>query len=411
VERLLIIGLPFLVFLHAWPASAESTQLSASVAVGYVANGDDTSFLDEGFGKTPYGSDDEGPTFVDGFIELHQAIGTDWAASLTLSGSNNLSPGLGVTDATLAYRPLPESGLRYRFKLGAFRPPVSFEHSGEGWVTQYTVLASALNSWIGEEVGVLGGEVKIGSDDAANPSGWQWDAFASGFYGNDPAGTMLAWSGWSFWSGQTRFGDRIEMPPLPIFSVADYQSNYAEPYMETDDRPGYYAGATVERGRELRVRALHYDNRADPNSRNNGQWGWHTRFTSLAAQADLPLDFGLIVQWLDGSSVTWDVPGLGAVVDMNFHAGFAELTRAFSSQRLTARYDTFGVDDNDGIPIDPNDENGHAWTASYQWQFSRQWAVSVEQLWVQGRRAARAATGLDANYDDQITLAALRWQL
>ena len=412
MERLLTFALISAAWLHAFPAWAADSgpEMSASISVGYVASGKETSYLDEGFGKTPYGRDDEGPAFVDGFIELNQPIGTDWDAKLTLSGSNNLSPGLGITEATLTYRPLPESGLRYRIKLGAFRPPVSFEHSNDGWTTPYTVLASALNSWIAEEVGALGGEIKIASDDAANPTGWNWDVFASGYYGNDPAGAMLAWNGWSFWNGQTRYGDRIEMPDLPFFDVAQ-QSYYVEPYVETDDRPGYYVGGTFERGQQLRVRAMYYDNRADPNSFNGGQWGWHTRFTSVAAQASLPLDLGLIVQWLGGSSVTWDIPGMGAAVDINYHAAFAELTKAFAGQRLTIRYDRFGVSDQDAVPIDPNGENGRAWTASYQWQVSRQWVVSLEQLWVQGHRAARALLDLDANYDDHVTLATLRWQL
>ena len=330
-------------------------QTSASVTLGYVANGDDTSFLDEGFGKTPFGSDDEGPAFMDGYVEFNQAVGTAWDAKLTLSGSNNLSPALGVTEATLAYRPLPESGLRYRVKLGAFRPPVSFEHTSEGWATQYTVLASALNSWIGEEVGALGGEIKVGSDDAANPAGWDWDLFASGFYGNDPAGTLLAWSGWTFWNGQTRWGDRMKWRRLPVFDIAHRQSYYAEPYLETDDRPGYYVGGTVERDQRLRARALYYDNRADPNSYNGGQWGWHTRFTSVAVQATLPQDIGLIVQWLGGSSVTWDVRRLGSAPwsTSTTTPRSCSSTKAFGSQRFTVRYDTFDVSDVDSIRWTP----------------------------------------------------------
>ena len=408
MERLLILAL--ITAIGAGHARAEVPQTSASVTLGYVANGAGTSFLDEGFAKTPFGSDDEGPAFMDGYVELNQAVSTSWDAMLTLSGSNNLSPALGVTEATLTYRPLPESGLRYRVKLGAFRPPVSFEHTSEGWATQYTVLASALNSWIGEEVGALGGEIKVGSDNAANPTGWDWDLFASGFYGNDPAGALLAWSGWTFWNGQTRWGDRIEMVDLPLFDVAQ-QSYYAEPYLETDDRPGYYVGGTVERDQRLRARVLYYDNRADPNSYKGGQWGWHTRFTSVAAQATLPEDIGLIVQWLGGSSVTWDVPGIGSVVDINYHAAFVQLTRAFGSQRFTVRYDTFDVSDMDSNPLDPNGENGNAWTASYRWQISRQWGIAVEQLWIQGHRTARSLIGLDPNYDEQVLLTSLRWQL
>ncbi len=409
MERLLIAASVLSGALLALSARAETPEFSASIAVGYVAHGDDTTFLDGGFGKSPYGSDDDGPTFVDGFIQFNQPVGADWDAKLTLSGSNNLSPGLGVSEATLTYRPLPDSGLRYRIKFGAFRPPVSFEHSNDGWTTQYTVLASALNSWIGEEVGALGTEVKVGSDDAANPSGWHWDAFASAYYGNDPAGFMLAYDGWTFWNGQTRWGDRLDMPDVPLLDYADHQSHYAEPYIETDGRPGFYAGGTLERGQLVRVRALYYDNRTDPNSRNGGQWGWHTRFTSLAAQAHLPFDFGLIVQWLSGDSVTWDVPGLGAATDMDYHTSFVELTRAFANQRVTVRYDAFATDDRDAIPMDPNGETGHAWTASYQWQFSPQWLVSLEQLWTQGHRTARTLTGLDPNYDDRVAMATFRW--
>jgi hypothetical protein len=416
MERLLIVALASVGLVQATPAAAEPElpEMSASIAVGYVANGDDTSFLDEGFGKSPYGSSDAGPAYVDGFIELNQQFGTSWGAKLTLSGSNNLSPALGVSEATLTYRPLPESGLRYRVKLGAFRPPVSFEHSSEGWTTQYTVLASAINSWVGEEVGALGTEVKVGSDDAANPTGWNWDLFASGFYGNDPAGAMLAWGGWTFWNGQTRYGDRIEWAPIPVLDIAQPQSHYAEPYIETDHRPGYYVGGTFDRGQQLRVRALYYDNRADPNSYSNGQWGWRTRFTSVAAQASLPMDVGVIAQWLGGSSTTWDVPppwSLGPVSDIDYHAAFTELTKAFFGQRLTVRYDWFGVSNLDKFPGDPNGETGHAWTASYQWQISRQWVVSVEQLWIEGHRTARELLALDPNYDERVSLATLRWQL
>jgi hypothetical protein len=182
------------------------------------------------------------------------------------------------------------------------------------------------------------------------------------------------------------------MPGVPLLDYADHQSHYAEPYIETDGRPGFYAGGTLERGQLVRVRALYYDNRTDPNSRNGGQWGWHTRFTSLAAQAHLPFDFGLIVQWLSGDTVTWDVPAWGRHRHGLSH-GFVELTRAFANQRVTVRYDAFATDDRDTIPMDPNGETGHAWTASYQWQFSPQWLVSVEQLWTQGHRTARTLTG------------------
>lgn len=398
--------------LAAANAAAETPTFAASMTFAHVVQADDKSFLDGGFGKTPFGGDDEGAAIAGGYLELQTGLAPTWSTTLTLTNSPDLDPALGVTEASLTYRPLPIGGTRIRVKVGAFRPPVSFEHTGDGWSTQYTILASALNTWIGEEVGGLGTEVRISGDAAANPSGWHWDIFGAGFYGNDPAGTLLAWNGWSFWQGQTRWGDHIKLPDLPLFAYTEHQDRQVEPYLETDGKPGYYVGATLERYQQFRLRAMYWDNRADPNSRNNGQWGWRTRFTSVALQATLPWDVGFIAQWLAGSSETWDVPEVGgAVVDMDFDASFVELTKAYLSQYLTFRYDAYGVDDNDANPIDSNKENGHAYTVSYGWNVTPHWRVALERLWIRGYRDARQTAGLDEYGDESVTLATVRWQL
>lgn len=409
MERLLIVAAAG--FMAAANVSAETPEFSASLTFAHVAQADDKSFLDGGFGKTPFGGDDEGAAFAGGFLELRTALAPTLSTTLTLTNSPDLDPTLGVTEASLTYRPLPIAGQRIRVKVGAFRPPISFEHTGDGWSTQYTILASALNTWIGEEVGGLGTEVRIGPDPATDPTGWQWDLFGAGFYGNDPAGTLLAWNGWSFWQGQTRWGDRIQLPDLPIFTVAEHQDPQVEPYLETDGKPGFYAGATLERYQHFRLRVMYWDNRADPNSRNNGQWGWRTRFTSVALQATLPWDVGFIAQWLGGATDTWEVEGLGAVVDMDFHASFVELTKSFFSQYLTLRYDDYGADDKDINGMDDNNEDGHAYTASYGWNITPHWRVNVERLWIRGYRDAREVSGLDEYGDESVTLATVRWQL
>lgn len=408
MERLLIIAAA-LAAANSW--AVETPQFDASLTFAHVAQADDTSFLDGGFGKTPFGGNDEGPAMAGGYLQAHAELLPTWSATVTLTNSPDLDPALGVSEASLTYRPLPFAGQRIRVKFGAFRPPISFEHTGDGWSTQYTILASALNSWIGEEVGALGTEVRIGPDVGADPTAWQWDVFGAGFFGNDPAGTLLAWNGWSFWQGQTRWGDRIRLPDLPIFAVAEHQDPRVEPYLETDGDPGFYVGGTLERYQQFRLRVMYWDNRADPNSRNNGQWGWHTRFTSVAFQATLPWNVGFIAQWLGGSSDTWDVPGFGAVVDMDFDASFAELTKSFHSQYLTIRYDDYGVDDHDAIPIDTNNEDGHAYTASYGWNITPHWRINLERVWIRGYRDARETSGLDEYSDESVTLATVRWQL
>jgi hypothetical protein len=411
VERLLIVAIAVAGVSVGSDARAETPQIAASVTFAHVAQADDESFLDGGFGKTPFGGDDEGPALAGGYLELRTGLGPTWGATLALSNAPDLDPALGITEASLTYRPLPAAGLRWRVKLGAFRPAISFEHGGAAWSTEYSILASALNTWIGEEVGGLGAEVRMGSDAAADPAAWQWDVFGAGFFGNDPAGTLLAWNGWSFWQGQTRWGDRIALPDLPIFDVARHQNPRVEPYLETDGRPGFYVGGTLERQHQYRVRVMYWDNMADPNSRNDGQWGWRTRFTSLSFQTTLPWDVGLLAQWLQGDSDTWEVPGIGAVVDMNFHAAYAALTKAFHSQYLTLRFDDYGVDDKDVNPLDDNDEAGHAYTVSYGWNITPHWNIAVERLWIRGYRDALETSGLDEYADESVTLATLRWQL
>ena len=199
-----------------------------------------------------------------------------------------------------------------------------------------------------------------------------------------------------------------------MLDIAQPQSHYAEPYIETDHRPGYYVGGTFDRGQQLRVRALYYDNRADPNSYSNGQWGWHTRFTSVAAQATLPMDVGLIVQWLGGSSTTWDVPppwSLGPVSDIDYHAAFTELTKAFFGQRLTVRYDAFAsaTSTTSGRSERRNRPRvDRVVPMADQPPMGRFGRTAVDRKVIAPRATCSA---LDPNYDERVSLATLRWEM
>src|SRR5690606_3431571 len=106
-------------------------------------------------------------------------------------------------------------------------------------------------------------------------------AFAAAFYGNDPAGTLLFWRGWSLHDRQTRLNDRLALPPAPVWSagtVVGMRPQTLEPIAEIDRRPGTYAGAEWRYGRRALVQVAHYDNGADPLVFSGGQWGWDTTF-------------------------------------------------------------------------------------------------------------------------------------
>ena len=66
--------------------------------------------------------------------------------------------------------------------------------------------------------------------------------------------------------------------------------------------PGAYAGVEWRYARRALVQLARYDNRADPYSFADGQWGWGTDFNHLAVQVGLPAEIGLVVQWMDGAT-------------------------------------------------------------------------------------------------------------
>jgi hypothetical protein len=408
VERLLKL-VALLLFAAAGAARA-ATDLHVSVELGWAGDGRYDGFLDGGLGKTPYGSDPE-VRLMDGYFEARTDLGSQWDAKLTLTGSQELDEAVAVSEATLTWRPLPASGRRLRMKLGAFRPPVSFEHGDEGWSSTYTLNASAINSWIGQEVGGLGAEVRVASDPATSAGPLDWDLFAATFFGNDPSGTLLAWSGWSFWSGQSRWGDRIPLGRLPLLQYADYQAPVAEPFVETDGQPGYWLGGTLGASDRFRLRYVHYDNRADPNSKGNGQWGWRTRFHSIGAQFELPFQIGLIAQALRGDTCTWEIPYYGDVVDADYDSEFVMLTRAFGAHRASVRYDQFAIHDRDVVPIDPNGEDGSAWTLSYKLELGSHWHATAELLRIESERPARTLRGLPDSATENVLYFTLGWTL
>src|SRR5262245_48641443 len=123
MERLLITIGACIVAANTW---AEAPNVAASLTFAHVVQADDKSFLDGGFGKTPFGGDDEGAALAGGYLELQSSFAPTWSATLTLTNAPDLDPALGVTEASLTYRPLPIGAARVRIKVGAFRPPVSF---------------------------------------------------------------------------------------------------------------------------------------------------------------------------------------------------------------------------------------------------------------------------------------------
>jgi hypothetical protein len=123
-----------------------------------IADGE-RSWVDGGFGKTALsGAADHGwkadagrsQALIEWRPRFNFAVGAVVSAQL----QPDLDPKLDLDEAYLKLKAPPLEAGRLSARAGVFYPPVSLEHSGVGWTTPDTLSASAINTWIGEEVKV-----------------------------------------------------------------------------------------------------------------------------------------------------------------------------------------------------------------------------------------------------------------
>lgn len=243
-----------------------------------------TEWLDGGLSKTRYGSSDGA-----GFDAELADLSVLWTPTLSASLSAHLhlqsGPDQGVdasiVEGFLKYRILPIDGWRLSAKAGRFFPPVSLEHDGAGWSLQRTLTPSAINSWIGEEVAVVGVEAR-----ASKRFGDHIVDFRSAAFGyNDTAGALLAYRGWALHNVKSTFNGAFNVPNVGASNpeLID-QASVTEPSRELDDQFGFYGFAKWRYSDQTEVTGLVYDNLADPMTLENGQYGWSTRFVNIGVR-------------------------------------------------------------------------------------------------------------------------------
>jgi hypothetical protein len=324
--------------------------------------------------------------------------------------------GADVVEAYLQWRPVPTSRNQHQWRFGAFYPPLSLENADTAWASPYTISFSAINTWLGEEIRPIGAEWSMRRRLGTPPSPHVIGAFASAFYGNDPAATLLFWRGWSLHDRQTRLNDRLPMPPFPSFGGGEPVPQTVEPIAEIDHDPGYYVGIEWSFAQQVRVQAAHYDNRAGVNDFSDGQWGWRTRFDHAGVQASLPARLGLIAQWMRGDT-DWNAGALpdgtvapwGRLVRDNFEAGFVLLTRTFQEDhRISARLDRFSITRAGATSI-PTPDAGNAVTVAYRYTGFGRAVLAAEWLEIRSARDLWSEWyGLPRQQDERQLRVALR---
>jgi hypothetical protein len=381
------------------------------------ATGGERGWLEAGLGKTRYGAGEDGGRLVARLGQASMLLGLDLshAVTLRLQANADVEPGAGgrqgrldLVEGYAQYAPEVSPAFRMRARAGLFFPPLSLEHDGPAWSTTYTITPSAVNAWVGEEVRATGAELTLGAGrEAARLS-----AVAGVFGWNDPAGTLLAWRGWALHDRQSGYPDRLPLAPLPSIGPGrafDKQPPWSAPLREVDDRAGFYAGGELALLDRLRLRALRWDNRGDVTALRSQQYAWATRMDAWGLALELPAGVVVLAQHMSGRTLMGRTPEGATPVGAHPRASYVLVTAARGRHRLTARWDTFAVEEDDVLPeLDDNREDGSAWTAAWLVRVGERHQAALEALSVESTRPARASLGLAAHVRETLVQASLR---
>ena len=360
---------------------AQAADWELSLDLRAVISDGQRSFLENGQGKLRFDDDHDGIQLGRLRAAWTQPLGEVFSMHAEASrwDGDDKNP-IDLTEAYLEYRPYPSAGWRSRVRLGAFYPPMSLENRARGWETPYTITPSAISTWIGEEIRTIGLEGQL--DWLGTRQGHSFDFQVTGalFGWNDPAGTMLAKHGFAMHDRQTTLFGRVGEPQ------SDPTATMKELFHEMDGRPGYYLGAQARYLDRAVLNVLHYDNRADPTVRSDElqDMAWKTRFDAAALRIETGSDWTLLLQAIDGET---EINPFRSLL-WQFDSQSAMLAKRHGKHMLAARYDAFEVAF-DNAPNKAGNENGHAWTLAYTFEYDPQWRFALEWLRVDSDVQAR----------------------
>ena len=284
-------------------------------------------------------------------------------------------------------------------KGGAFFPPISLENEGIGWTSIWTLTPSTINSWIGEELRTIGGEAMFEWREAA----YQIEAVGGMYLSSDPAGIMLADRGWVFSDRPTGLFDRLRLPDAFARTQRRSVPYYSEPFLEIDDRVGWYAGLTLRSPEYGRVSLLYYNNEADA-SAERGQYGWRTDFWSLGAETRVG-ELVVITQGMMGATT---IKPTSTVNRTEFSSAFVLLGWEFGKWRLGGRVEHFTTN-TFRYPTGTSQLKEHGWaeTVALTWRPIDWLRITGEIIHVDSTRLQRTQLGRSPKSEDvQVQLGA-----
>jgi hypothetical protein len=346
----------------------------ALLDVRIARGGEAVSWTDHGRGKTRYGasaSDGQRETrFV--LSQLAVQAGAALPAGVRAQAQVNVQP-----DIADGYEPwLVEAFLRKEWEMqddvlglqaGLMGSPFSLEHMGPAWSPEHAISASALNTWLWEEITVAGVEGEWAHNLRAGP---RIGVVLGAGFGPDQLARLLALRGWVI--GDHLSGLNADLP-LP-------NGTRTEIFDERDDRPALYTLVTLGDASERAALKLGYfDNLGDLAV----QGVWRTRVaTAGLALHPLP-SVELLVQYLRGEAEVRSPSN-----DSSLRAFYALLSYARREHQVSARYDEFRTRDLDGG--NSTVEMGDALTLAYAYESALRHLLAADYTQLESLRPAKA---------------------
>ena len=399
-------------------AFAQIDLISRETISGYAdlrlnAATGEKSWVNGGYGKTSAdgggGGFKAGGGLAEADIVWKPELG--WNLSATVTGQyepGQIKP-FGVGEAYLTYKPAPTSPLHEQIRVGMFYPPISQEHSGATWMVTDSITPSAINSWIGEEVKVVGAEIAF---DRSFENGQELGATLGVFGGNDTSGTLLSMRGWALHDLKSTYGGDFTLPPLTNF-MKFKQARITTPVMDDiDRRAGFYGRVDWRPAGNVALNAFYYDNLGNLTGKvglvpAELQWAWGTKFWNLGANIKLDDRTRIKSQALKGETyMGYATPQIW--IDVDYQSAYLMISRSYGASMLSSRFDYFETTDNTWKSVDNNAEHGSALMAAWRQPINPNvsWLVEAQQVW--STRADRRRLGEAPSQDQTVLSSSLR---
>jgi hypothetical protein len=412
--RPLVLSMLAITALAPATARAQADILSPDTLHGLVdfrlsAADGEAAFVDGGYGKARYGGTADGGYRVrlqvdEAALEWKPRLNWAWSAVVDVAAQSGQDRPVDLVQAYALFRPVPHSDTRFQARFGLFYPPISLEHDAPVWGLTDTITPSAINSWVGEEVKVVGAEGQVSHD-----FGEQQVSLTAGVFGfDDTSGTLLTYRGWALHDLKSTARGAFPLPTLSPFA-AGVQDDETYSQLEIDHRAGYYVRAEWRPTDAFAAHVFHYDNRGDMvGVTPDLQWAWATQFTEVGASLDVDARTRVLAQAVTGRTRMGYPTGQGLFADVSFHAAYALVSRQVGHGALTGRIDGFDAVDHSLVGLDNNDEHGWALTGAWRLELSKHADLRFEALKVWSSRPSRANAAQPARQAQTVLQSSLR---